>query len=73
MNKSDLATRLAKQTRLSRAAAADRVDRVVNQIILNLRKGQPARFPGLGSFKPGEKWTFQFDAELRKGGKRGGK
>ena len=73
MNKSDLAARLAKQTRSSKEEAADQLDRVVHEIIFNLRKGQPAPFPGLGSFRPGEKWRFQFDAEAPKGGKRAGK
>jgi nucleoid DNA-binding protein len=73
MTKSDLAVRLAKQTRSSKAEAADQLDRVVHEIIFNLRKGQPARFPGLGSFSPGEKWRFQFDAEAPTGGKRAGK
>ena len=70
MNKSELATRLAKQTHLSKAEAADQLDRVVHEIVFNLRKGKPARFPGLGSFCPGEKWEFRFDAEIRQGGKR---
>src|SRR5436190_1186052 len=48
MNKSDLAARLAKQTRSSKAEAADQLDRVVHRIVVNLRKGQPAPFPGLG-------------------------
>ena len=73
MNKSELATRLARQSHVSKAEAADRVDRVVHQIILKLRKGKPARLPGLGSFFPGEQWGFRFDAELRRGGKRAGK
>jgi len=73
MNKSDLSTRLAKQARVSKAQAADQVDRVVHQIVRNLRRGQSAKFPGLGNFSPGEKWEFQFDAQPRAGGKRGGK
>ena len=73
MNKSDLANRLARQTRLSKAEAADQLDRVVHQIVVNLRKGQPAPFPGLGKFSPGVKWKFQFDAEPGDGGKRAGK
>jgi len=72
MNKSELAIRLARQKHLSKAEAADQVDRVVHQIILNLRKGKPARFPGLGSFSPGERWGFRFDTELP-GGARGNK
>ncbi len=70
MNKSELAIRLARQKHLTKAEAADQVDRVVHQIVLNLRKGKPARFPGLGSFSPGDEWGFRFDAELRSGGKR---
>ena len=69
MNKSDLVRRLAKQTNRSKAEAADQVDRVVHQIVRDLRKGRPAQLPGLGRFKPGEKWRFQFDP----GGRRGGK
>ena len=72
MNKAELATKLAKQTHLSEAEAADQLDRVVHEIILNLRNGKPARLPGLGSFRPGEKWKFRFDAEIRPGGKRVG-
>ena len=72
MNKSELATKLAEQTHLSEAEAADRLDRVVHEIVVNLRKGKPARLPGLGSFRPGQKWKFRFDEESRPGGKRGG-
>jgi len=71
MNKSDLATRLARQTRLSKAAAADQLDRLVHEIVFNLRQGQPERLPGLGSFSPGQKWKFRFDAEVRRGRKHG--
>ena len=53
MNKSDLSTRLAKQARVSKAQAADQVDRVVHQIVRNLRKGQSARFPGAGELQSG--------------------
>ena len=70
MTKSDLAKRLAIQTRLSRAEAADRLDRLVHQIVSNLRRGRPVRLPGLGSFSPGEKWKFRFDAEVSGGDKR---
>ena len=72
MNKAELATKLAKQTHLSEAEAADQLDRVVHEIVLNLRNGKPARLPGLGSFRPGDKWKFRFDAEIRPGGKSDG-
>jgi len=70
MTKSELAKRLARQTRLSRAEAADQLDRLVHQIVSNLRRGQPVRLPGLGSFSPGEKWKFRFDTVVSGGGKR---
>jgi nucleoid DNA-binding protein len=72
MNKAELATKLAEQTHLSKAEAADQLDRVVHQIVRNLRKGKPARLPGLGSFRPGEKGIIWFDAEIHPGGKRAG-
>ena len=71
MNKSELAIRLAKQKHLSKAEAADQLDRVLHRIISNLRKGKAARFPGLGSFFPGEKWGFRFDRESGEGRGRG--
>jgi len=70
MKKTELATRLAKQVGVSRAEAADQLDHVVSQIISNLKKGQGAQLPGLGEFKPGDKWNFTFD---RKGPARRGK
>ncbi|HTM49886.1 MAG TPA: HU family DNA-binding protein [Bryobacteraceae bacterium] len=70
MNKSDLATRLARRTRLSKAEAADQLDRVIHQIVTRLRQGQPAALPGLGRFCPGAKWSFRFDHPAG-GGKRG--
>ena len=72
MKKAELAAKLAEQTHLSEAEAADQLDRVVHAIVRNLRKGKPARLPGLGIFRPGDKWKFRFDAEIRPGGKRAG-
>jgi nucleoid DNA-binding protein len=72
MNKAELATKLAKQAHLSEAEAADQLDRVVHEIVLNLRKGKTARLPGLGSFRPGEKGIIRFDVEIRPGGKGAG-
>ena len=59
MKKPSLAGMLAKQSRVSRAVAADRIDRVVHRIMTRLRKGESARVPGLGQFAPGETWTFE--------------
>jgi nucleoid DNA-binding protein len=61
MKRLQLAKRLAKRSGLSRAAAADQLDHVVNKIISNLKKGHSATLPGLGQFSPGKEWTFEFE------------
>jgi nucleoid DNA-binding protein len=43
--------RLARRSRISNAAAADQVDRIIHEILTKLKKGEPARIPGLGSFE----------------------
>lgn len=48
MRKEQIAASLARRTRLSRAEAADEVDRVVHEIIKCLREGRPVAVPGLG-------------------------
>ena len=73
MKKAELAGRLAKQTRVSKAKAADQLGHVVSQIISNLKKGESAQLPGLGKFKPGPKWRFAFERPAVKGAARRGK
>jgi nucleoid DNA-binding protein len=51
-DKQELARRLAVELRLTPAAAADEVDRVVSDILKKLRKGRDARLPGLGILGP---------------------
>jgi nucleoid DNA-binding protein len=48
MKKPDIARRIARQSRVSRAEAADRLDRVVNQLLADVRKGKRTSLPGLG-------------------------
>jgi len=73
MKKIDITRRIARRSKLSRAAAADQLDRVVHRILKNLRKGKAVSLPGLGTFKPGAKPAFEFLAELSREGARGGK
>jgi nucleoid DNA-binding protein len=56
-----LTTRLARQAGVTRAEAADQLDRVFHQIVTDLRKGRSAALPGLGKFTPGTTWKFEFD------------
>jgi nucleoid DNA-binding protein len=61
MTKEQLARRLAKESRISTAAAADQLDRVFHEIVKRVRSGQTAFLPGLGTFRPDRKDGFQFD------------
>ena len=61
MKNRELAQRLARKTGMPNAAAADQVDRVVTEIIENIRNGESFRLPGLGTFVAGEKPGFRFE------------
>lgn len=71
MKKTDLTARLARQTRVSKAVAADELDRIVHDILRRLRRGKSAVLPGLGEFKPGEMPAFEFEPQHRKDPSRG--
>jgi nucleoid DNA-binding protein len=57
MKKLDIARRMARQSRVTRAQAADQLDRTVHEILSNLRQGRQAALPGLGTFTPGDAGT----------------
>jgi len=67
MRKAEIARRLAKQSGVSNAEAADQLDHVVHQILSKLRKGKTAPFPGLGRFTIGPKGYYQFEKQERSG------
>ena len=71
MRKQGIAARLARKARLSRAAAADRLDRIIHDILAELKRGNPVALPGLGTFTPGDRINFEFDGKKSKGGPRG--
>ena len=62
MKQSVLIRRLARATGLPTAVAADQLDKLVDDVIARLRRGQPARIPGLGVFPPGDRLRFDFDS-----------
>lgn len=70
MRKQDVAARLARKAHLSRAAAADRLDRIIHEILTELKRGNPVALPGLGTFTPGVRPSFEFDGRKSKGGAR---
>jgi hypothetical protein len=59
MKKSPLVSEIARQNGGDIVDAADQMDRAVNRIIRLLRRGKPARLPGLGTITPGKQWTFR--------------
>jgi nucleoid DNA-binding protein len=65
MKKRDLAEQVARAQGIHPGAAADRMDRAVNQIIRALRKGQSARLPGLGVIAPGKPWVLRRESGER--------
>jgi len=67
VKKTKIANRLAEQSNITRAAAADELDRVVNTILQRLRSGQSASLPGLGTFRSsGGELKFHQEPRARK-------
>ncbi len=63
MKKPDIAKRLARRSGVTTAEAADRLDRMVSQILDNVRKGKDASLPGLGRFTRTPEGALVFEAE----------
>jgi len=70
MKKEQLAKRLAKESGISAAAAADQLDSVLTAILRRVRQGQSASLPGLGTFLPGGRMVFYFEQCLPPGARR---
>ena len=64
----DIAKSMARRAGVTHAEGADRLDRVVHQILSNLRKGKPAALPGLGRFTHGADGQIHFEQETRRRG-----
>ena len=65
MRRPEIARHLAKQFRVSRGEAADRRDRVVSQILADLRARKSAPLPGLGTFVQRDDGSIRFDKDDR--------
>ena len=63
MKKPEIAKRMARQSGVSEAEAADHLDRMVHHILLNLRKGKETPLPGLGKFTHGPDGEIRFEPE----------
>lgn len=69
MKKPEIAKDMARQSGVTEAEAADRLDRVVHDILSKLRSGKSASLPGLGRFSSGAggKVTFKATGEKHRG------
>ena len=67
MKKLEIAKKMARRTGDTEGEAADRVDRVVRQVLCRLRKGQDTELPGLGRFTHGADGLLTFRREGRGG------
>ena len=63
MRKQEIAKRIARQSQVSQAEAADHLDRIVYQILSNLRKGKATPLPGLGKFIQSADGSIRFERE----------
>jgi len=70
MKKEQLARRLAKESGISAAAAADQLDNILSGILRRVRQGQSASLPGIGTFLPGANPEFYFEQCLPPGARR---
>ncbi len=63
MKKPDIAKRLARRSGVTLAEAADQLDRMVSQILENVKSGRDASLPGLGRFTQTADGTLVFEAD----------
>ncbi len=68
MKKPEIARRIARQAGVSQAEAADRLDRMVSEILTSLRRGESADLPGLGRFRPTSGGRIRFEREKSRRG-----
>ncbi len=67
MKKPEIAKKMARESGVSPAEAADRLDRIVHQILASLKKSGHASLPGLGTFthRADGKLAFELEPEKR--------
>ena len=70
MKRAQLVKRLAKESGISTAAAADQLDSILTGILRRVRQGHSASLPGLGTFLPGPAAEFYFEQSLPTGAQR---
>ncbi len=66
MTKDELARRLASESKVSRAVAADQLDTLIHDILRRLRQGRPVKLPGLGTLQPKSRRSARLAPTLRR-------
>jgi nucleoid DNA-binding protein len=66
MKKTRIAKYLARHENTSIAEAADRLDQLVHQLLVKLRHGEEATWPGLGVFRPDPETGIRFERSPRR-------
>lgn len=66
MKKTELTQRIARRSGVTRAEAADRLDRLVCQIVIGARRGKPPVLPGFGVFELDGEGHLQLEREGEK-------
>ena len=66
MKKPEIAKKMDRQSGGTRAEAADRLDRMVQEILHGVRHGKEIRLPGLGCFRSGSDGRMAFERERGK-------
>lgn len=66
VKKPDIVKRMARRAGVTPAEAADRLDRVVHEILLRLKHGQEANLPGLGNLKLGPGGAVRLEHEEKR-------
>ena len=63
MKKPDIVKQMARRAGLPRAEAADRLDRLVHEILVRLKRGEEANLPGLGILKQATGGAIRLERE----------
>lgn len=61
MKKQDIAERLARKARVTPADAADRLDKLIHDVLAELKRGNPVALPGLGTLTRGEQQDLRLE------------
>jgi len=65
MKKAEIARQWARRSGVTEAEAADRLDRVVRQILGQLRKDREVALPGVGRFLMESNGNLRFEREMQ--------